>query len=154
MQHMERERYFMRIALDEARMAFYKGEVPVGAIITDGDTVVARAHNQSISMNDPTAHAEILAIREAGRIKGNYRLNGMELFVTIEPCVMCASALMHARIARLYYGARDPKMGGVESLYSILSDKRLNHRIEVKGGIIEDECLMLIREFFRERRRR
>ncbi len=150
---MEKEKYFMRMALDEAKKAFCKGEVPVGAIITDGDIVVARAHNQPISMNDPTAHAEILAIREAGKVRGNYRLNGMELFVTIEPCIMCASALMHARIARLYYGARDPKMGGVESLYSILSDKRLNHHIEVKGGIIEDECLMLLRDFFRERRR-
>lgn len=150
---MERERHFMGMALDEARKALSIGEVPVGAIITNGDIVIARAHNQPISMNDPTAHAEILAIRQAGKILGNYRLNGMELFITLEPCIMCAGAIVHSRIKRIYYGARDPKMGGVESLYSILDDRRLNHQVDVIGGIMEEECLLLLKEFFRERRK-
>lgn len=143
----------MGMALDEARKALSIGEVPVGAIITNGDIVIARAHNQPISMNDPTAHAEILAIRQAGKILGNYRLNGMELFITLEPCIMCAGAIVHSRIKRIYYGARDPKMGGVESLYSILDDRRLNHQVDVIGGIMEEECLLLLKEFFRERRK-
>lgn len=143
---------FIDIALEEALMAFTNGEVPVGAIITFGDNILARSHNSSISKNDPSAHAEILAIRQAAQITGNYRLIGATLYVTLEPCVMCAGAIIQARMQRIVFGADDPKSGGVVSLYSILNDKRLNHTVEVMGGIKKDACADILSRFFREKR--
>lgn len=143
---------FIDIAIEEALLASAKGEVPVGAIVTLGDTILARSHNNAISMNDPSAHAEILAIRHAAKILGNYRLIGATLYVTLEPCVMCAGAIIQARVQRIVFGADDPKSGGVVSLYSILNDKRLNHTVEVMGGIKKDACADILSRFFREKR--
>ncbi len=143
---------FIDIAIEEALLAFAKGEVPVGAIIVLGDNILARSHNNSISMNDPSAHAEILAIRQAAKIIGNYRLIGTTLYVTLEPCVMCAGAIIQARVQRIVFGAYDPKSGGVFSLYRILNDTRLNHTVEVLGGIKKDACADILSRFFREKR--
>jgi len=145
--------HFMKEALQEAARGFSKGEVPVGAVIVDpSGTVVARAHNQPISRNDPCAHAEILALREAGIFYKNYRMEGATLVVTIEPCLMCIGAAMHARIARLVFGAPDPKGGAAGSLYNVPEDLRLNHRMEVVPGVLAEECRKLLQEFFRMRR--
>ncbi|MBE9546881.1 MAG: tRNA adenosine(34) deaminase TadA [Proteobacteria bacterium] len=143
---------FIRLALEEAKLAYAAGEVPVGAVITLGDDILARARNSPISMNDPSAHAEILAIRGAGEKIGNYRLAGTTLYVTLEPCIMCAGAIIQARISRVVFGTNDPKNGGVISLYDILDDKRLNHAVEVKWGILKDECAEILGRFFREKR--
>ena len=144
----------MKEAISEARKALAQDEVPVGAlIVTPEGEIISRAHNSSISLNDPTAHAEVLAIRDAGRTFGNYRLTGMILVSTIEPCIMCAGAMIHARISRCVFGAYDRKGGGLVSLYSIASDRRLNHRIEIIPGVLERECRELIRDFFKKRRR-
>jgi tRNA(adenine34) deaminase len=148
----EAERH-MGMALREAEEAFAKKEVPVGAIIVDeGGDVIARAHNRMIGDNDPTAHAEILAIREAAARMGNYRLSGAALFVTVEPCCMCAGAVVWARLKRLVYGTADPKGGAAGSLYRIPEDERLNHRTEVIAGVRQEECRELIQRFFRSRR--
>ena len=137
----------------EAEEAFSKGEVPVGAVVAGPDSqILARAHNQPIALKDPTAHAEILALRRAGAACGNYRLNGCILIVTIEPCLMCMGAAIHARIARLVFGASDPKTGAAGSIYNLGKDERLNHRIEVTSGIMEDSCQALMTRFFRTRR--
>lgn len=143
----------MRKAISEAVKAGAKGEIPVGAIIVtqNGDTI-AKAHNRVIESNDPTAHAEILVIREAGKRLGNYRLNGMTMVSTIEPCIMCAGAMVHSRIKRCIFGASDPKWGGTGSLFQIANDNRLNHRIEIISGILEQECRELLREFFKNKR--
>jgi tRNA(adenine34) deaminase len=143
----------MRIALEEAELAFAAGEVPVGAVLVDAEgQVLARAHNRTVTDRDPTAHAEILALREgAGKI-GNYRLTGSSLYVTVEPCCMCAGALVWARVGRLVYGAPDPKGGGAGSLYRITEDERLNHRVQTLPGILEAECRAVMQRFFRERR--
>jgi tRNA(adenine34) deaminase len=143
---------FIDIAIEEALLALAKGEVPVGAIVTLGDNILAKSHNNTISMNDPSAHAEILAIRHAAKMVGNYRLIGATLYVTLEPCVMCAGAIIQARVRRIVFGADDPKSGGVVSLYSILNDKRLNHTVEVMGGIKKDMCADILSRFFREKR--
>lgn len=143
---------YMRIALEEASQAFAKGEVPVGAVIVCGEEILARAHNMTISMNDPSAHAEILVIREAAKRTGNYRLVGASLYVTLEPCIMCAGAIMQARIRRVVFGASDPKSGAVVSLYGILSDERLNHLVEVTGGIEGDACGEILSRFFQGKR--
>lgn len=143
---------FIRLALKEAKLASAIGEVPVGAVITLGDEILAKAYNSSISMNDPSAHAEILAIRRAGDKIGNYRLAGTTLYVTLEPCIMCAGAIIQARISRVVFGTDDPKNGGVVSLYSILGDKRLNHSVEVTRGILKDECAEILSRFFCEKR--
>ena len=149
----------MAEALAEAQRAAAEGEVPVGALVlarrTDGtdDLIVAAAHNRPIGLNDPTAHAEMLALRQAAAALGTYRLEGAALFVTLEPCVMCVGAMIHARIAELYFGARDEKAGALGSVYDIGRDGRLNHRIEVYGGLMEPECAALLRDFFRSRRR-
>ena len=143
---------FIDIAIEEALLAFAKGEVPVGAIVTVGDNILARSHNNALSMNDPSAHAEILAIRQAAKMLGNYRLIGATLYVTLEPCVMCAGAIIQARVQRIVFGADDPKSGGVVSLYNILNDKRLNHTVEVMGGIKKDTCADILSRFFREKR--
>jgi tRNA(adenine34) deaminase len=145
----------MAQAIAEARRAAAEGEVPVGAVVvgrgTDG-VILAAAHNRPIVLNDPTAHAEMLALRQAAAALGAYRLAGAALFVTLEPCVMCVGAMVHARIAKLYFGARDEKAGALGSVCDIGRDGRLNHRIEVYGGLMEPECAALLRDFFRSRR--
>jgi tRNA(adenine34) deaminase len=145
--------HFMRDALDEARRGATAGEVPVGAVVVVGGEIVGRAHNAPIALVDPTGHAEILALREAAAKVGNYRLTGATLYATVEPCVMCCGAAVNARITRVVYGARDPKAGAVESLYRLLDDARLNHRVEAVGGVLADESATLLREFFDRRRR-
>jgi len=143
---------FLREALAEADAARKAGEVPVGAIIVFGDKIIARGRNAVIASSDPTAHAEIVALREAAKAIGNYRLNGAVLYSTIEPCAMCAGALVHARIARLVYGARDPKAGAVETHFGVCTTDFLNHQVSVEGGILEDECSRVLQSFFRDRR--
>lgn len=143
----------MTKAIEEAESAFLEGEVPVGAVLAGlNGQILARAHNQPISLKDPTAHAEILALRQGGVAVGNYRLNECTLVVTIEPCLMCMGAAIHARIARLAFGAFDPKGGAAGSMYNLGRDDRLNHRIEIVSGIMEESCQELMRKFFRSRR--
>jgi tRNA(adenine34) deaminase len=143
---------FMREALDEARRGAAAGEVPVGAVVVMDGVVVSRAHNAPIALTDPTAHAEVLALRTAGEKRGNYRLGGATLYATVEPCAMCCGAALHARVARVVYGARDPKAGAVESLYRLLDDARLNHRAAATGGVLADEAARVLGEFFESRR--
>ena len=138
--------------MKEAGLAFQMGEVPVGALLVKDGAVVSSSHNLRETLKDPSAHAEILALRDATKISDSWRLAGSTLYVTKEPCIMCAGALVNARIARLVYGCRDEKAGGVDSLYRILNDERLNHQIEVVSGVLEDECAGILRQFFRERR--
>lgn len=142
----------MLVAIEEARDGANGGEVPVGAIVAIENHVAGAAHNRPIGLKDPSAHAEILAIREAATNAGAYRLEGASIYVTLEPCVMCVGAIINARIAKVYYGARDEKAGALGSVYDIGRDGRLNHRIEVYGGILASECAALLSEFFRERR--
>ena len=145
----------MASALAEARRGAVEGEVPVGALIVadrGNGAILARAHNRPIALNDPTAHAEILALREAAAALGTYRLEDTAIFVTLEPCVMCVGAMVQARVAALYFGARDEKAGAIGSVYDIGRDGRLNHRIEVYPGVMETECAAALREFFRSRR--
>lgn len=142
--------HLMRQALSEAKKGAATGEVPVGAVLAGPEgEIVARAHNQPIAMKDPTAHAEILVLRKAGLFFNNYRLNGTLLVVTIEPCLMCMGATIAARVSRLVFGAFDPKAGAAGSLYNLATDRRLNHRIEVVSGIMEEECRALMQDFFR-----
>jgi len=142
----------MRLALAEAQAALRHEDVPVGAVAVFEGQVVGRAHNQRELLRDPTAHAEILALTQAAEALGRWRLTGVTIYVTLEPCVMCAGAMVLARLDRVVYGARDPKAGAVESLYRILDDERLNHRPPHLGGVLGDECGALLREFFRKRR--
>ena len=144
---------FLRAALEQAQLAADAGEVPVGAVIVgpDGD-VLARGQNRVLRDSDPTAHAEIVALREAGKALGNYRLEGCALYVTLEPCAMCAGAMIHARIARLVYGAADPKAGAAGSVLSVLNHPQLNHQIQVTSGALAEECGEMLRQFFRQRR--
>src|SRR5213594_656423 len=142
----------MRAALEEARRGLAAGEVPVGAALVQDGAIVGRAHNAPIALNDPTAHGEVLALREAGRKRGNYRLAGATLYATVEPCLMCCGAALHARVARVVYGAADPKGGAAHSLYQVLEDRRLNHRAEVTGGVRAAACAALLREFFQTKR--
>jgi tRNA(adenine34) deaminase len=143
----------MKMALEEARRAGQIDEVPVGAVLVaaSGD-LLAAAHNRTIANVDPTAHAEILALRAAAEKLRNYRLLNTTLYVTIEPCIMCMGAVVHARVARLVYGAADPKWGAAGSLYDLAADPRLNHRVEIVRGVHEDDCRRLIQDFFRSRR--
>ncbi|MDH3359375.1 MAG: tRNA adenosine(34) deaminase TadA [Desulfobulbaceae bacterium] len=144
---------YMEIALSEARRAAERGEVPVGAVVVDPSLeLLASDGNRTIELADPSAHAEMLALRAAGIKLGNYRLTGCTLYVTLEPCVMCAGAMVHARIGRLVYGATDPKTGAIESVYKIGGDGRLNHNIKAEGGVLATEASALLREFFRARR--
>jgi tRNA(adenine34) deaminase len=144
---------WMRLALREAARAGRAGEVPVGAVLVGADdAAIARGHNRPAATHDPTAHAEIVTLRRAGRRLGNYRLPGTTLYVTVEPCAMCAGALVQARVARVVFGAPDPKGGAARTLYRILDDPRLNHRAEVAGGVLEVECRGMIQKFFRARR--
>jgi tRNA(adenine34) deaminase len=149
----ERETAFMRQALAAAEEAAGRGEVPVGAIVVLGDEVVAVAHNERETASDPTAHAEVLALRRAAAALGSWRLTDADLYVTMEPCPMCAGALVNARIRRLYFGCDDPKAGAVRTLYSLLDDKRLNHRVEVVPGLLAAEGSALLRGFFSRLRR-
>ena len=142
----------MSVALAEARRGLDAGEVPVGALVVVEGEIVARAHNAPITLADPTAHAEVLALREAARRAGNYRLTGATLFVTVEPCPMCCGAILHARVSRVVYGALDPKAGGVESLYRLLGDPRLNHRVATRGGVLSEDAVRLLRAFFEAKR--
>ena len=142
----------MRAALAEARVGLAAGEVPVGAVVVLDDVIIAQAHNAPIAHGDPTAHAEVLALREAARKVGNYRLPRATLYATLEPCVMCCGAVIHARIARVVYGAADPKAGAVASRYRLLDDDRSNHRVDSLGGVLEAECGALLKEFFDIRR--
>jgi tRNA(adenine34) deaminase len=142
----------MRLALDQARMAAMHGDVPVGAVLVDQDgSALATAGNEREVRHDPTAHAEILVLREAARRVHSWRLTGLTLVVTLEPCTMCAGALVLARVARLVFGAFDPKAGAVSSLFDVVRDPRLNHRVDVRSGILEAECGALLKEFFASR---
>ncbi len=143
----------MRSAIEEARAAAGKGEVPIGAVIVKNDQVVVRAHNLRESAQDPTAHAELLAIKEAAAKEGSWRLTDATMYVTLEPCIMCVGAILLARIPRLVFGARDEKAGAAGSLYDIPKDKRLSHRMTVVGGIMERECAELLTTFFKELRK-
>jgi tRNA(adenine34) deaminase len=148
-----REEAFMRRALDAAVAAAARGEVPVGAVVVLGDDVVSVAHNERETASDPTAHAEVLALRRAAAALGSWRLNDADLYVTMEPCPMCAGALVNARIRRLYFGCDDPKAGAVRTLYTLLDDRRLNHRVEVVPGLLASEASALLRGFFANLRR-
>ena len=143
---------FMRIALQEARRAEAEGEVPVGAVVVCEGRIVAAARNQIIAHRDPTAHAEILALRQAAHKEGNYRLPGCTLYATLEPCAMCAGAAVLARLERLVYGCDDPKAGAIRSLFRIADDQRLNHTIGIERGVLEAECAALLGLFFQKRR--
>lgn len=150
---MSNDAHFMQQALIEAQQAARENEVPVGAVlVSDDDTVLAKTHNQTISLCDPTAHAEILALRVASRAIGNYRLLNTTLYVTIEPCIMCMGALVQARVARIVFGAADPKWGGAGSCYNLAADPSLNHTIDVQGGVLENECKTVMQDFFRAKR--
>jgi len=142
----------MNLALEEAKKAEAAGEVPVGAILVLAGSVIGRGFNQPITAHDPTAHAEIVALREAALRQGNYRLSTATMYCTVEPCVMCAGAMVHARIARLVFGTPDPKAGAAGSIYNVMTDPRLNHRVDVVSGVCEDACATLLREFFARRR--
>jgi tRNA(adenine34) deaminase len=143
---------FMREALAQAALAEAAGEVPIGAVVVAGGVVLGRGFNQPIGSNDPTAHAEILALREAARALSNYRLTGVRLYVTVEPCVMCVGAIVHARVGTLIYGASEPKAGAVVSAIPALNHPALNHRVDVIPGILADECRDLVQRFFQARR--
>lgn len=142
----------MREALAEARLAETEGEVPVGAVLVCGGEIVARAHNRPIALADPTAHAEMLLLRAAGAAAGNYRLEDATVYVTLEPCIMCAGALVHARIKRLVFGARDLRFGGVRSKFALADSDLLNHKIEIEEGVLAAECTSLLQSFFRRKR--
>lgn len=143
---------WMQHALSLAERAEAQGEVPVGALIVLDDEIIGEGWNRPIGAHDPTAHAEIVALRDAGRGQQNYRFPGSTLYVTLEPCVMCVGAIIHARVARLIYGANDPKGGGVISVYNILEDNRLNHRVEFAGGLMAEQCAAQLKAFFQRRR--
>jgi tRNA(adenine34) deaminase len=147
-----RDEHYMQLALEAAREAERAGEVPVGAVLVIADRVAARAWNRTITDCDPTAHAEIVALRAAARESGNYRLASATLYVTLEPCTMCAGALVQARIERLVYGADDPKGGAVRTCFSIVDHPQLNHRVEVTSGVLAEECGTLLQGFFAARR--
>jgi tRNA(adenine34) deaminase len=149
---MNKDERFMREALSEARKAKEKDEVPVGAVLVEDEKIISSGHNSPASSNDSTAHAEIVAIRNACRVKKNYRLTDCELYVTLEPCAMCLGAIVHARLRRVVYGALDPKGGAVESVMSFPVEK-MNHRFDIKGGVLAAECGKILKSFFEKKRR-
>ena len=151
-QVMSNDEDFMRAALELARQAESMGEVPVGAVVVKDGAVIGRGFNSPISRHDPSAHAEMLALREAAQYLGNYRLVGCELFVTLEPCAMCVGAMFHARIARLVFGAHDPKTGACGSVLDLFAEQRLNHHAEVTAGVLAEECGTVLSNFFATRR--
>ena len=142
----------MKVAIEQAKIAEENGDVPIGAVIVHNDTVIAKAYNQREQLQDPTAHAEIIALTQAAAALETWRLNGCTMYVTLEPCPMCAGALVLARIDRIVYGCDDPKTGAIKSLYNIVQDNRLNHRVEVTCGILADEYSRILQEFFGKRR--
>ena len=144
--------HFMRAALEQAGFGLVAGEVPIGAVVVAGDEIIARAFNQPISAVDPTAHAEVVALRAAAKVIGNYRLVGATVYVTVEPCMMCVGALSHARVAEVVYGAPEPRTGSLVSTLQGLESAGLHHRFEATGGVLESECRELMQEFFRARR--
>ena len=143
---------YMRDALALAKQAAAAGEVPVGAVIVKDNEIIGRGYNQPISRNDPSAHAEVMALRDAAQHLGNYRLTNCDLYVTLEPCCMCVGAIMHARIARVFFGAADPKTGACGSVVNLFAETRLNHHAEVSGGLLAEESAQLLSEFFARRR--
>ena len=147
-----RDATFMRAALEQARAAAASGEVPVGAVLVRGEEVIAAGHNAPIATHDATAHAEIAVLRAAGRTLGGYRLTGTTLYVTLEPCVMCAAAMVHARVRRLVFGTWDPRAGGAGSIINVFALPGLNHRVDVFGGVLMEECAALLQQFFAPRR--
>lgn len=149
----ERDAAWMRMALEQARLAGEAGEVPVGALVIKDGELIARGHNRNLLDHDPSAHAEVVALRDAASRLGNHRLVGCEMFVTIEPCAMCAGALVHARLARLVYGAADPKAGAVTSVLQVVNHPGLNHKMEVEPGVLEQECSEILQDFFRQKRK-
>jgi tRNA(adenine34) deaminase len=150
---MQSDHYYMGEALAQAREALAAGEVPVGAVLVGEDgEILARAFNRPIGLGDPTAHGEVLALRQGAAVLGNYRLPGTSLYVTMEPCLMCVGAMIHARIKRLVFGAADPKAGACISLFPLAEDPKLNHRLQVLGGVREAECRALLQQFFKARR--
>ena len=148
----ETDIFFMKTALEEALIAFNEGEVPVGAVLVKDGKIIAKSHNCRESSHDPTGHAEILALRSGAGGDSRWRLTDATLYVTMEPCAMCAGAMVNSRLGRLVYGCRDEKGGAVDSLYTLLSDTRLNHQAEVLAGVLAEECAELLKRFFRERR--
>ena len=145
--------FFMQQALKCAQKAYCKDEVPVGAVIVENNKIIARGYNKSITLNDTTAHAEIIALRKACKKLNNYRLNDCSIYVTIEPCSMCAGALVHARIKNIYFGAKDVKTGACGSVFNIVNSNKLNHNINVIGGLLEQDCAKIIKEFFKNKRK-
>jgi tRNA(adenine34) deaminase len=148
----EEDQQFMKLAIEQAKIAEENGDVPIGAIIVHKNQIIGKAYNQREQLKDPTAHAEIIALTQAAAALENWHLNGCVMYVTLEPCPMCAGALVLARIDRLVYGCDDPKTGAVKSLYNIVTDGRLNHRLEVTSGVLADECAELLQRFFQKRR--
>jgi len=146
------EARFMAVALEQARLAWAEGEVPVGAVVVKDGEIIATGYNRPIGGHDPTAHAEIVALRAAADKLGNYRLPGCELYVTLEPCIMCSGAMMHARLARVVFGATDPKTGACGSVVNLFSEEKLNHHTEVVGGVMAEEASAMLKAFFAERR--
>ncbi len=149
---MTSDEHWMHVALRQARLAEAGQEVPVGAVVVHQGQLVGQGSNRSITDTDPSAHAEVVAIRAAARFLNNYRLLDTTLFVTLEPCVMCVGAMLHARIKRLVFGAHDPKTGAAGSMFNLITDPRHNHAVEVAGGVLEQECSRLLKDFFEERR--
>ena len=147
-----RDDEFMRLALDQAEAALTHGDVPIGAVVARGDEVIASAANERELRGDPTAHAEILALRAAAEVVGGWRLDGCSIYVTLEPCPMCAGALVLARVDRLVYGPQDPRAGAAYSLYNVVQDPRLNHHVEITAGVLAEECTAVLGRFFEERR--
>lgn len=152
MNQAELDHQFMEQAIEQAQLAAAANEVPVGAVLVRDGKVISRGFNQPISHHDPSAHAEILALREAARVEVNYRLPGTTLYVTLEPCAMCSGAILHARVERLVFGAPDPKTGAAGSVLDVFSSKEINHQTSVEGGVMSEECGQLLRSFFKERR--
>ena len=149
---MEKDKHFMKAALKAAKKARKNGEVPVGAVLVKDDQIISTGQNSPITLNDPTAHAEIIALREGGEKLKNYRLIDTILYVTIEPCTMCMGAIMHARVKKLVFGTFDPKAGAAGSLFDFTKENKFNHNVEVKSGILESECRELIQAFFKQKR--
>lgn len=145
--------YYMSMAIEEAKKAYILDEVPVGAVIVRNGNIIAKAHNLRETLKDALAHAEILAIREACRVLNGWRLMGCDIYVTLEPCPMCAGAMVNSRINRVIFGAYDPRAGACGSLYNIANDVKLNHRVEIVSGVLEDECKAILQDFFKEKRR-
>ena len=152
MTQTELDQQYMRLAIEQAQLAAQSGEVPVGAVLVKDGQVISKAFNKPIANHDPSAHAEMLALREAALAEKNYRIPGSTLYVTLEPCAMCAGAMLHARIDRVVYGAPDPKTGAAGSALDIFSSKQINHQTSVDGGIMSEECGQLLRDFFKGRR--